>query len=157
MRVKAILQLAFLTGAAFAADGAPVQNHFVANFDVGDAFADFRYDGGGLVAKQLRVVIAHATFNIGIVRVTNTAVGNIHNHFTWTRIWHDDRFDGYRGVLRPHNSGLDFMRHGVWFSFKVIGLPTGSVGSQTLSDHILGPLDHGWQHAGILELCADVT
>src|SRR5699024_9391691 len=102
-----ILQLAFLTGAAFAADGAPVQNHFVANFDVGDAFADFRYDGGGLVAKQVWVVIAYATFDIRIVRVANTAGGNIHNHFTGTRIWHDDRLDGYRGVFRPHNSGLD--------------------------------------------------
>src|SRR5699024_12160211 len=85
MRVKAILQLAFLTGAAFAADGAPVQNHFVANFDVGDAFADFRYDGGGLVAKQVWVVIAYATFDIRIVRVANTAGRNIHNHFTGTR------------------------------------------------------------------------
>src|SRR5699024_985980 len=157
MGIKAILQLAFFTGTAFATYGAPVQDHLVTDFYVGDAFADFRYDGSGLMAEQVRVVIAHATFNIGIVRVANTAGGNIHNHFTWTRIWHDDRFDGYRGVLRPHNSGLDFMRHGAWFSFKVIGLPTGSVGSQTLFDHSLSAIDHGWQHAGILELCVDAT
>src|SRR5699024_12198588 len=127
------------------------------NFDFGVAFADFRYDGSGLMAEQVRIVISHPTFNIQIVRVANTAGGNIHHHFTCTRIWHDDRFNGYRRVLRPHNTGLDFMRHEVWFSFKVIGLPTGSVGSQTLSDHISGPLDHGWQHAGILELCVDAT
>src|SRR5699024_9634878 len=64
MGIKTVLQLAFFAGTAFATYGAPVQDHLVTDFNVGDPFTDFRYDGGGFVAQQVRVVVAHATFNI---------------------------------------------------------------------------------------------
>src|SRR5699024_1570223 len=113
--IETVLQLTLLASTAFATYGTPVQDNLVADGNIGHTFTNFRNHGGGFVTQQVRVVIAHATFNVRIVGVANTAGQHIYDDFTGTGIRDDDRFDGDRSVLGPNDSGLNFMRHSLSF------------------------------------------
>jgi hypothetical protein len=73
VRVEAVLRLALGAGPAFAAHGAPVQEHPVAGSHLGNVRSDGADHIGGLMAQQVREPVAAAGLLVVKVRVADTA------------------------------------------------------------------------------------
>ncbi|SHW07154.1 pyruvate-formate lyase [Mycobacteroides abscessus subsp. abscessus] len=109
--VEAQVRAAPFAGAAFAADGAPVEDDEVAGGDVGNALAD-RFDGaGGFVAEQEGILVVDAAFAVGQVGMAHAAGDDVHDDLTGSGIGDDDvdQLDGL--LLGPGNHTTHCLTH----------------------------------------------
>ncbi len=116
---------ATLAGPAAAADGSPVQDHVVAGRQVAYALTDRLDDAGGLVAEQVRVVVADAALDIVQVGVADTAGLDLDHRLARSGIGNGDghQLDGC--VLGARDDSLDLLRHVVLLVGAGRGSPPG--------------------------------
>ena len=111
VRVEAVPGLALGAGAALPAHRAPVEDHVVADRDVGDALAHGGDDAGGLVAEQEREVVVDAALAVVQVGVADPAGLHVDDRLTGPGIGHHDRLDRDRRTLAAGDDALHLVGH----------------------------------------------